>query len=82
MDFLEYFIIHRCIDLIRKDMLMQNETIEGIDYQIMQLKLFLLVMGGRKLEAQHDAKMKLKKLYAQKRALLEEQKSQTVRITR
>ena len=63
-------------------MLMQNETIEGIDYQIMQLELFLLVIGGRNLEAQHDAKMKLKELYAQKRALLEEQKSKTVRITR
>lgn len=63
-------------------MFMENMTIEAIDYQIMRLELFLLVIGGRNLEAQHDAKMKLKELYAQKRALLEEQKSQTVGNTR
>lgn len=57
-------------------------TIEAIDYQIMQLELFLLVINGRNLKAQHDIKMKLKALYAQKKALLEEQKTQTVGITR
>ena len=82
MDFLEYFIILRCIDLIRKGMFMENMTIEAIDYQIMQLELFLLVINGRNLKAQHDTKMKLKALYAQKKALLEEQKTQTIGITR
>ena len=61
---------------------MENMTLEAIDYQIMQLELFLLVINGRNLNAQHDIKMKLKALYAQKKALLEEQKTQTVGITR
>lgn len=63
-------------------MFMENMTIEAIDYQIMQLELFLLVINGRNLKAQHDTKMKLKALYAQKKALLEEQKTQTIGITR
>ena len=30
---------------------MENMTIEAIDYQIMQLELFLMVINGRNLKA-------------------------------
>ena len=46
---------------------MHSETVEEIDQQIMQLELYLLLIGGRRLDVQHEIRMKLKELYAEKK---------------
>lgn len=57
---------------------MHSETVEEIDQQIMQLELYLLLIGGRRLDVQHEIRMKLKELYAEKKDVLEEHKTQIV----
>lgn len=55
-----------------------QETVQEIDRQIMQLELYLLIFEGRSLEVQHEIRMKLKELYAEKKDVLEEHKTQIV----
>ncbi len=57
---------------------MHSETVEEIDQQIMQLELYLLLIGGRRLDVQHEIRMKLKELYAEKKDVLKEHKTQIV----
>lgn len=55
-----------------------QETVQEIDRQIMQLELYLLIFEGRSLKVQHEIRMKLKELYAEKKDVLEEHKTQIV----
>lgn len=63
---------------LQKEKNMHSETVEEIDQQIMQLELYLLLIGGRRLDVQHEIRMKLKELYAEKKDVLEEHKTQIV----
>ncbi len=57
---------------------MDKKNIEEIDRQIRQLELYLLMMGRRSLEVQHEIRMQLKGLYAKKKDILEENKTQNL----
>lgn len=62
----------------RKEKNMAKKNIEEIDHQIRQLELYLLMMGRRSLEVQHEIRRQLQGLYAKKKDILEENKTQNL----